>query len=384
MKSTALIAVVLAALITTPAASVPADPVDGEPAVEASAPIAASASVVPIADAAGTADADAQGVYEAVLRARLAAGRVTVAACDAAPRTLVGTVSIAEVAAVTSDESNLAMHTDPAVLVASRRVDADGVGWVDLAVYTVDDPAAVTTVVGSVIAATPDPGTTADPGTHGVPGGTEVSGATAAPAPTDPATTPGRVQPAEPEADPAGPAPSGPAGPVDVNVVPADPGMDIRVVPDLAAQEEPPVVDVSAAEAADTIPELTPTTITTLTDGSEVITRSWTTPEGEKVTQIISKPAPAPAADTIPELTPTTAPAPTRTPTAAPASTSSISPTGSDGSAVRSSAAVEAASAGEASGGASPAVAVVGLAAVVIAVLGGAALALSRRWGGFE
>lgn len=44
MKSTALIAVVLAALITTPAASVPADPVDGEPVVEASAPIAASAS----------------------------------------------------------------------------------------------------------------------------------------------------------------------------------------------------------------------------------------------------------------------------------------------------------------------------------------------------
>ena len=67
MKSTALIAVVLAALITTPAASVPADPVDGEPVVEASAPIAASASAVPIADAAGTADAEAQGVYEAVL-----------------------------------------------------------------------------------------------------------------------------------------------------------------------------------------------------------------------------------------------------------------------------------------------------------------------------
>ena len=42
MKSTALIAVVLAALITTPAVSVPADPVDGEPVVEASAPIAAS------------------------------------------------------------------------------------------------------------------------------------------------------------------------------------------------------------------------------------------------------------------------------------------------------------------------------------------------------
>ena len=386
MKSTALIAVVLAALITTPAVSVPADPVDGEPVVEASAPVAASASAVPIADAAGTADAEAQGVYEAVLRARLAAGRVTVAACDAAPRTLVGTVSVTEVAAVISDESNLAMYLDPAVLVASRRVDADGVGWVDLAVYAVDDPAAVTTVVGSVVAATPDPGATADPGTHGVPGGTEVPGATAAPAPTDPATTPGRVQPVGPEADPAGPAPSRPAGPVDVEVVPADPGMEIRVVPDLAAQEEPPVVDVSAAEAADTIPELTPTTITTLTDGSEVITRSWTTPEGEKVTQIISKPAPAPAADTIPELTPTTAPAPvpTRTPTAAPASTSSISPTGSDGSAVRSSAAAGAASAGRTSGGASPAVAVVGLAAVVIAVLGGAALALSRRWGGFE
>lgn len=384
MKSTALIAVVLAVLITTPAASVPAGPVDGEPVVEASAPIAASASAVPIADAAGTADAEAQGVYEAVLRARLVAGRVTVAACDAAPRTLVGTVSVTEVAAVISDESNLAMYLDPVVLVASRRVDADGVGWVDLAVYAVDDPAAVTTVVGSVVAATPDPGATADPGTHGVPGGTEVPGATATPAPTDPATTPGRVQPVGPEADPAGPAPSRPAGSVDVDVVPADPGMEIRVVPDLAAQEKPPVVDVSAAEAANTIPELTPTTITTLTDGSEVITRSWITPEGEKVTQIISKPAPAPAADAIPEFTPTTAPAPTRTPTAAPASTSSISPTGSDGSAVRSSAAAEAASAGRASGGASPAVAVVGLAAVVIAVLGGAALALSRRWGGFE
>lgn len=382
MKSTALIAVVLAVLIMTPAASVPADPVDGEPAVEASAPIAASASAVPIADAAGTADAEAQGVYEAVLRARLVAGRVTVAACDAAPRTLVGTVSIAEVAAVISDESNLAMYLDPAVLVASRRVDADGVGWVDLAVYAVDDPAAVTTVVGSVVAATPDPGATADLGTHGVSGGSEVPGATAAPAPTDSATTPGWAQSAGPEANPAGPAPSGPAGPVDV--VPVDPGMEIRVVPDLAAQEEPPVVDVSAAEATDAIPELTPTTITTLTDGSEVITRSWITPEGEKVTQIISKPAPAPAADAIPELTPTTTPAPTRTPTAASASTSSISPTGSDGSAVRSFAAAEAASAGGASGGASPAVAVVGLAAVVIAVLGGAALALSRRWGGFE
>lgn len=340
MKSTALIAVVLAVLITTPAASVPAGPVDGEPVVEASAPIAASASAVPIADAAGTADAEAQGVYEVVLRARLVAGRVTVAACDAAPRTLVGTVSVTEVAAVISDESNLAMYLDPAVLVASRRVDADGVGWVDLAVYAVDDPAAITTVVGSVVAATPDPGATADPGTHGVPGGTEVPGATATPAPTDPATTPGRVQPVGPEADPAGPAPSRPAGSVDVDVVPADPGMEIRVVPDLAAQEEPPVVDVSAAEAADTIPELTPTT--------------------------------APAL------------APTRTPTAAPASTSSISPTGSDGSAVRFSAAAEAASAGRTSGGASPAVAVVGLAAVVIAVLGGAALALSRRWDGSE
>ena len=39
MKSTALIAVVLAVLITTPAASVPAGPVDGEPVVAASAPL---------------------------------------------------------------------------------------------------------------------------------------------------------------------------------------------------------------------------------------------------------------------------------------------------------------------------------------------------------
>jgi hypothetical protein len=45
------------------------------------------------------------------------------------------------------------------------------------------------------------------------------------------------------------------------------------VVPDTITQQEVPVVDVSVPEAASSIPELTPTTITTLTDGSEVVTR---------------------------------------------------------------------------------------------------------------
>ena len=239
--------------------------------------VADALQAVSIDDAAGTIDAAAQDVYTALVRSRLDAGRVTVAASDGASRTLIGTVSVGlDPSAVTWDADNLAMSTDPALLVASRRMDDDGVMWTDLAVYAIDDPSAATLIVNSAsIPALAPP---------------EVS--------TSPQSPPSSPRPTESGATNM-PPPSEPAMPAveDVGIASVPVGAEVRVVPDTVTQQEVPVVDVSVPEAASSIPELTPTTITTLTDGSEVVTRSWTTPEGQRVTQIVSQPAsPPPAA----------------------------------------------------------------------------------------
>lgn len=215
-----------------------------------------------------------------MFRARQAAGVRTVAAVarDCSATRVVGVVSVAGgVSDALTDTEGILVSTPDAIITVVTRTDDQGVSWTDLRVLAVDAPSfGVLTDANVVDPNTPSPEPTTAP----------------EPEPThDPAPEP------EPEPEPtSAPVPdpgtgggggATTGGGTTTGGTTTGGGSRGPVTPVI-----PPVVDVDAEEALDEpVEQVEPTTVVSMADGTVTRTRTWTTPDGHRITQITAAPA---------------------------------------------------------------------------------------------